>query len=137
MGTPGKVGHRPCDSASHGSRPPWQALAKRNRQPRGLKSPILFIAWVLLGFPMQIPKEWLSSWFPHGLYSSSSSLFPQHISWSTSYLPNRYPANCPLPSSCHPPPTPPVCQCMQSQECLPTAMRPLPGHPQTFADAAV
>ena len=52
---------------------------------------------------MQIPKEWLSSWFPHGLYSSSSSLFPQHISWSTSYLPNRYPANCPLPSSCHPP----------------------------------
>ena len=102
-GSPGKAGHRPCDSASHGSRPPWQAFAKPKCQLRGLKSPILFIAWVLLGFPMQITKELVISLVPHGLYSSSSSLFPQHISWSTSYLPNRYPANCPFPNSCHPP----------------------------------
>ena len=27
------------------------------------------------------------------------------------------------------PPTPPLCQCMQPQECLPTAVCPLPGHP--------
>lgn len=31
-----------------------------------------------------------SSWFPHGLCSSSSCLFPQHVPWSESYLPNRY-----------------------------------------------
>ena len=107
-GSPGKAGHRPCDSASHGSRPPWQALAKPNCQPRGLKSPILFIAWVLVGFPMQIPKElviWLVlPWaIQQQLQPFPSTYILEHI------LPSKqYPANCPLPNSCHHPPTPPT-----------------------------
>lgn len=36
--------------------------------------------------------------FPHGLCSSSSCLFPQHVPGSESYLPNRLLSRCPLQS---------------------------------------
>ncbi|KAM5250418.1 myelin-associated neurite-outgrowth inhibitor isoform 1-T1 [Hipposideros larvatus] len=45
-----------------------------------------------IGYPgddIRLFCVFFSSWFPHGLHNSGSCLFPQHVPWSESYLPNR------------------------------------------------